>query len=284
VAAAQPGCLRISLRPDLDVDLVADRCWLLGATAVGESADGLEVGFPTDADARAAAASLGEWWPGAAIEVVDAAPALAAAMVAWRPFARPLRVPPLHVRPAWLAQDDDPPVAGERVVVVDPTHAFGYDHPSTVACLETVARIAGPGVAVLDVGCGSGVLAVAAAVLGAEPVVAVDVDPVAVEATRRAAEAAGVTVRASSRPLGEVSGDFGLVLANIGAGALTALAPAIAARVAAGGTLVLAGLLPAQAAAVGASYEREGLSLVEITERDGWASPEFLRKSTISRA
>ncbi|HET6664802.1 MAG TPA: 50S ribosomal protein L11 methyltransferase, partial [Acidimicrobiales bacterium] len=141
-----------------------------------------------------------------------------------------------------------------------------------------------PGVAVLDVGCGSGVLSVAAAVLGAGPVVAVDVDPVAVEATRRAAGVAGVAVDASTRPVAEVLGEYGLVLANIGAGALTTLAPVVVARVGPGGTLVLAGLLAAQAAAVAATYEREGLSLVEITERDGWASPEFLRKSTISRA
>jgi ribosomal protein L11 methyltransferase len=147
-----------------------------------------------------------------------------------------------------------------------------------------VTRLARPGVAVLDVGCGSGVLAVAAAVLGASPVVAVDVDPVAVEVARRAAEASGVVVEADVTPVGEVRGRFGLVLANIGAGALTALAPAVAARVGDGGALVLAGLLTAQAASVAGAYEREGLSLVEITERDGWASPEFLRKSTISRA
>jgi ribosomal protein L11 methyltransferase len=281
--AARPGCLRITPPAGVDADLVADRCWLLGATAVGDSGGDLEVGFPTDAHAETAAVALGEWWPAAVVEVVDPGPALAAALEAWRPFARPLRVPPLHIRPAWLAPDDDPPAAGERSVLVDPTHAFGYDHPSTVACLEAVARLAGTGTAVLDVGCGSGVLAVAAAVLGAGPVVAVDVDPVAVDATRRAAQAAGVAVEASTTPVGELAGAFDLVLANIGAATLTGLAPAIASRVAMGGTLVLAGLLATQAGAVAAAYEQEGLSLVEITARDGWASPEFLRKSTISR-
>jgi ribosomal protein L11 methyltransferase len=279
---AGPGCLRVEVAGAGERELVADRCWALGATAVGEHDASLEVGFTTDADARAAAADLASWRPGLPVEVVDAAEGLAAALEAWRPFARPLRVGPLHVRPAWLDADDDPPAAGERVVVVDPTLAFGYDHPSTVACLEAVAELAGPGRSVLDVGCGSGVLALAAAALGAGPVVAVDTDPVAVAATASAARAAGLSVDASDRPVGEVPGRFDLVLANIGARALRELAPAIAARVAPGGRVVLAGLLAEQVPDVAEAYLAEGLELVAVGERSGWASPRFLGKSTFS--
>jgi len=282
VTPVRPGCLRITLEEGTDAEVVADRCWLLGATAVGESDGCLEVGFGTDDAARAASSALGEWRPGLAVAVVDAGPALDAALEAWRPYARPLRVGPLHVRPSWLAADDDPPAPGERLVVIDPTRAFGYDHPSTVACLRVVASAAGRGVAVLDVGCGSGVLALAAAVLGASPVVAVDTDPVAVHATRSAAAAAGVAVDASSTPVGDVAGDFGLVVANIGARALTVMAPAIAGRLAAGGTLVVAGLLADQVPEVARAFEAEGLRPGTVEVQDGWASAVFFRKSTTS--
>jgi ribosomal protein L11 methyltransferase len=277
-----PGCLLVEAVGVDERELVSDRCWSLGATAVGERDAELEIGFPTDDDARTAAADLVAWRPDLRVRVVDAGPALAAALEAWRPFARPVRVGALHVRPTWLDPDDEAPVAGERVVLVDPTRAFGYDHPSTVACLEAVASLAGPGVAVLDVGCGSGVLALAAATLGSAPVVAVDTDPVAAAATRAAAGAAGLAVDASTRPVGELTGRFEVVVANIGAATLRALAPAIAARVAPGGRLVLAGLLVEQVPDVAVTYEAEGLELIDVGERDGWASPSFLGKSTFS--
>ncbi|MBA2280229.1 MAG: 50S ribosomal protein L11 methyltransferase [Acidimicrobiia bacterium] len=215
----------------------------------------LEVGFVTDRDAVAAAAAVGERFPAVAVEVVDAGRALDAALDAWKAHARPVRAGRLHVRPPWLADDDDPPAAGERCVVVDPGRAFGSgSHPSTQACLEVVDRLAGPGRSVLDIGCGSGVLAVSAAVLGAAPVVAVDVDPVAAAATRANAGSNAVAVTASTTDIADVAGPFDLVLANIGAGTLVALAAAISTRVAPGGDLALSGLLSTQADDVVAAY------------------------------
>jgi ribosomal protein L11 methyltransferase len=274
----RPGCLYITLPPG-EGELVADRCWSLGATAIGEAGGALEVGFETVAAALDAAGALGEWRQDLGLAVVDAQPALDAALEAWKPYACPVRVGRLHVRPAWLAPDDDPPAPGERAVVVDPSRAFGYDHPSTLACLAEIERLAAPGVAVLDVGCGSGVLAVAAAVLGAGPVVAIDTDPVAVAATTASAVSNGVVIDASSMAVGEVGGRFDLVVANIGAHTLVERALAIAARVEAGGHLVLAGLLPSQTPEVVSVYESEGLATVAVGERDGWASPVFRRFS-----
>lgn len=276
----EPGCLHITA-PAEDGELVADRCWLLGATAIGTVEDRIEVGFLTAGAAAGAARWLGEWRSDLRVVEIDAGPALDAALEAWKPFARPLRVGRLHVRPSWLDAADDPPSAGERAVVLDPTRAFGYDHPSTLACLEQVERRAGPGCAVLDVGCGSGILAVAAAVLGAGPVVAIDTDRVALAATERSAAAAGVVVSCGT-DVDEVDGRFDLVVANIGSRTLRALAPSLVARVAAGGNLVLAGLLAEQVPAVVAAYEAEGLVLEVVGEREGWASPVFLRKSTTS--
>jgi trans-aconitate methyltransferase len=265
-----PGCLRVVVPAGLvDADVVADACWGLGATAVGESGRGLEVGFVTASDASVAAAELLRRWPTLVVTEVDAGPALQAALEAWLPYAEAFSVGErLRVRPAFVA-------GSPGDVVVDPTLAFGFDHPSTRLCLDVVASVAGPGSSVLDVGCGSGVLAIAAARLGAAPVVAVDVDPVAVAATAAAAAANGVVVDASTVGVGDVDGRFDLVLANIGARTLVALAPAIAARIAGGGTLVLAGLLAAQVDDVVVAYRAAGLTLASVGEREGWAAPVF---------
>lgn len=108
----------------------------------------------------------------------------------WKEFHRPVRAGGLWIGPPWLA----PPV-GEPVVVVDPGRAFGTGaHPTTRACVELLSRI-GRGT-VLDAGCGSGVASVAAARLGFGPIVAVDIDEVAVEVARETARANRVELHA----------------------------------------------------------------------------------------
>lgn len=145
---------------------------------------------------------------------------------------------------------------GAVVVALDPGLAFGTGtHPSTALCLQWLAGAALEGKAVLDYGCGSGLLAVAALRLGAARADAVDVDPQALVATRENALANGVGGRLDAR----LAADFApaphdVVLANILAGPLVELAPRLCAALAPGGTLVLAGLLEGQAAEVAAAY------------------------------
>jgi ribosomal protein L11 methyltransferase len=148
--------------------------------------------------------------------------------------------------------------------------AFGTgQHATTRACLELLAGLpAGP---VLDVGCGSGVLAIAARRLGHEPVWALDVDPYAVEATRRNARANGVEIRVSEAALGrDPLPAVDAVLANLTAVLLrelaVALAPAPPERA------VLSGLRPEEVPDVLAAFERLGLAEAERREADGWAT------------
>jgi ribosomal protein L11 methyltransferase len=106
----------------------------------------------------------------------------------WRAFHRPVRIGPLWIGPPWEEAD-----AGAIAVVIDPGRAFGTgSHATTRLCLELMLDV--PRGSLLDVGCGSGVLAIAAAKLGFEPVHALDLDGQAIEATERNAEVNGVSV------------------------------------------------------------------------------------------
>src|SRR5213079_1699122 len=101
----------------------------------------------------------------------------------WRAFHRPVQVGPLWVGPPW-----ERPAASENAIVIDPGRAFGTGgHPTTRLCLQLLLELERG--SLLDIGCGSGVLAIAAARLGFSPVIAVDHDPAAVEATQRNAAA-----------------------------------------------------------------------------------------------
>jgi ribosomal protein L11 methyltransferase len=164
------------------------------------------------------------------------------------------------------------PAAALRVIRLDPGLAFGTGtHPTTRMCLRWIARHAPTSAPhwtrVLDYGCGSGVLAIAAALHGARGIDAVDIDPAAVEATRANAGANGTALRCGPPELAD--GAYALVLANILATPLRVLAPLLSERVAAGGHLVLAGILGRQADELRQAYSPWlGLS-VDDTE-DGW--------------
>jgi ribosomal protein L11 methyltransferase len=165
----------------------------------------------------------------------------------------------VFVRPSWI-DAACPPGAAE--VVLDPGMAFGTGtHPTTSLCLEAIggALRARPGARVLDVGTGSGLLAIAAARLGAARVVATDNDPVALAVAAENAGRNGVTLELSGEPPDRLEGEFDLVVANILANTLAELAPGIARRLAPGGTLLLSGILAGQEDGVREAYLAEGL-------------------------
>ena len=156
----------------------------------------------------------------------------------------PIRVSErLWIVPSWHAAPDPAAVN----LVLDPGMAFGTgSHATTRLCLEWLERNVRSGCSVLDYGCGSGILTIAAARLGAGNVAGVDIDPLAVEAARANAERNGVmaTFHDSAQP---VAGAYDLVVANILSNPLRLLAPAICAHVRRGGRLVLSGILREQA-------------------------------------
>lgn len=159
------------------------------------------------------------------------------------------------------------------LVRIDPGRAFGSgSHPTTRLCLELVEEHVLGGEAVLDVGTGTGVLAVAAARLGARRVVAIDIDPEAVRATEINAESNGVAalVEASDTPLAELDGSFDVVVANVLAGALVELAPGLVARVRVDGVLVLSGIIESREAIVVDTFGTLGWRVTDRRESDDW--------------
>lgn len=176
----------------------------------------------------------------------------------WKALIRSVEVGRLWVGPPWMVADA--PKGRERIVI-EPKMAFGTgDHPTTSLCLEAVDTFmaAHPGADVLDVGTGTGVLAIAAKRLGARRVVGVDNDPVSVVLARENAEQNGTTdVALSEHTLDQIDGTFDLVLANILANTLIELAPLITQKVRT--QLVLAGVLVHQKEQVEAAYLAQGL-------------------------
>lgn len=176
----------------------------------------------------------------------------------WRAYFKPLRVAEhLVVRPSWEAFE---PLPQDVVITLDPGGAFGTGtHESTqlvLAALEQQRVEVAATRRVLDVGCGSGILSVAAVLLGADSVLAIDLDPAALDATRENAvlNDLGSEIETASTPLGEIDGVFGLVLANIEAHVLIPIAAELAARVRPGGLLILSGVLVSQTDDVLAAY------------------------------
>lgn len=168
------------------------------------------------------------------------------------------------VVPSWEPYAAQP---GDVTIDLDPGMAFGTGtHASTRLVLEEMQRLADGGLApakVLDVGCGPGILAIAAAKLWGCPVIAVDNDPIAIAATDENAATNKVTsIAASLTPCGDVAGSFPLVLANIQAHVLRLLMTDLIART--DGTLILSGLLTPQAAPLADEFVAAGMTLVAI--------------------
>jgi ribosomal protein L11 methyltransferase len=263
--------------PTDEAELTIDRLWTSGAQGVeerdettmnGSSGPGrtlLVASFADEPTAAEVASAVG-----GTVEVIEGD--------AWRDaWKEHFHVTPigerLLLRPSWREIPSD---AGDRVVLtIDPGGAFGSGlHESTRLVLRVIEETVRGGESVLDVGCGSGILSVAALLLGADHAIGNDIEDNAVPTTLENAENNGVggRMRASTDPLNAIEGRYDLVLANIQAPILIELAGDLKARVAEGGTLVLSGILAGQEDEVAAAFA----PLAPIITADGeWRAITF---------
>lgn len=195
----------------------------------------------------------------------------------WKSHFAPIEISPrLWVCPSWRLGETPP---GARTLVLDPGMAFGTGtHATTSLCLRALDHLLfrTPGLEVLDVGTGSGILAIAAKLLGAGRVVATDNDPVAVRVAEENAALNRVELELSTTGLDEVEGRFAVVVANIMAHTLIELAPLLLARLAPGGRLLLSGILLDQADEVAAAFAGRGAREEQRNEDGEWVLLSFV--------
>lgn len=177
------------------------------------------------------------------------------------------------VRPPWIAHA---PLAGEVVITLDPGLAFGTGHhPTTRLCLEELERLVRPGDAVLDVGCGAGILSIAAAQLGASRILALDIDAAAIQSTRRNARLSGVSrrirVQRGSLPLSPPQ-QFDVIAANISAKVICLLAPHLRLALAPRGTLLASGILAERRDEVVQRLRDAGLRIASQRQDGDWVA------------
>jgi ribosomal protein L11 methyltransferase len=275
-AALPTAAVHVTVAVGAEAELAADALRQAGATAIEErpapgSGVVLVAGVATASDVeplmRAAAR-----WP-AELVAVD----LDAALAAWRAHARVVPVGErLVVRPPWLAPAAGGPGPGRLELVIDPGRAFGSGaHASTRLALAALDELIAGGERVLDAGCGSGVLAIAALRLGAAEAVGLDLDPVARAVTRANAERNGVGERLTTTgdlaaPVATAVPRFDLVVANLLLPAHRELAPTLGAGLAGRGALVVSGVLVDQGPAVLDAYAAAGLRGLARRVDDGW--------------
>jgi ribosomal protein L11 methyltransferase len=250
-----------------EVEDLSAELWEAGASGV-EVRDGDGTPMPGVAQPAPGRALVVAWFAGRA-EAEAAAEGRGAAVEeladqdwgeAWKKGLEPLVIGRAFVRPSWISAETPP---GMAEIVLDPGMAFGTGtHPTTSLCLAALSDLLAtrPGARVLDVGTGSGLLAIAARKLGAGAVAGNDNDPIAVRVARENAALNGVELELNERDVGGQRGPFDLVLANILANTLVELAPALAAQLAPGGVVLLSGILTPQEEEVRAAYLAAGLS------------------------
>ncbi|HEX6708188.1 MAG TPA: 50S ribosomal protein L11 methyltransferase [Albitalea sp.] len=267
------GALSVSVE-DADADTGAEHALFgepgLPAPRGGWQRSVLRALFASEEEAtEAATLLLSQDWAGQVhVQALAAVPDQDWVRLTQSQFAPVDITPSFWIVPSW----HEAPAAATRVIRLDPGLAFGTGtHPTTRMCLRWIARHAPQRAStwqrVLDYGCGSGILAIGAALHGACGIDAVDIDPAAVESTRSNAIANGVALNAALPDA--ASGAYALVLANILATPLKLLAPLLCGLVAPGGDLVLAGILERQADELEQAYA-PWCTLEVADHEDGW--------------
>ena len=194
---------------------------------------------------------------------------------AWKAYYKPMRIGKrLVVTPPWETPELGP---NDLAIVVDPGMAFGTgSHPTTQLCLVALEEYVQPGLAVADVGTGSGILAIAASKLGASPVAANDNDPLAVTIAAENAEINGVSVQiAETLP----PGPYAVVVANILADVIIGMAAQLAEWTALGGTLIASGIIDTREADVRQAVEAAGFMSQETRHQGEWVALIFKRQA-----
>ncbi len=191
----------------------------------------------------------------------------------WKEHFRPIRLGQVVVVPEWIDYREAP---NEKVILLDSNMAFGTgEHETTAMCAELMQDYLKEGGTVLDVGCGSGILGIAAAKLGAKICYLTDIDPVAVSSAKHNALKNGVSGKVIVSNGNLVDGTdikADLILANITAEILISLAPSVPAHLNEDGTVILSGILPDRADKVRAAFESAGLVPVREERRGEWAA------------
>lgn len=255
-----------------DVDLVSGLVWDLGVSGIEEQPlpDGaveLRIGCERTIAQQALEVLAGRWAPTAEPVAADEG------LDAWRDHAQVWRIGSIVIVPPWLETPSDV-AESDLVLVIDPGHAFGSaSHETTRMCLEAVVELVTPGCAVADIGCGSGVLAIAAARRGATTVVATDIAADAIVATLDNALTNNVAdlVEVSTATIDELEPTrFDVVFANIGAATLSSMAAALVQVTKPEGVLVLSGLLGEQVETVIESFEQTGALRTEVRADGEW--------------
>lgn len=256
----------------VEVDLVSGLVWDLGVSGIEEQPlpDGaveLRIGCEKTIAQHVLEVLAERWAPTAEPVAADEG------LDAWRDHAQVWRIGSILIVPPWLETPTDV-AESDLVLVIDPGHAFGSaSHETTRMCLEAVVDLVTPGCAVADIGCGSGILAIAAARRGATMVVATDIAADAIVATLDNALTNNVAdlVEVSTATIDELDRTrFDVVFANIGAATLSSMAAALVQVTKPEGVLVLSGLLGEQVETVIESFEQTGALRTEVRADGEW--------------